>query len=364
MKPKRAALFLPSLEGGGAERHLLSVAKGLVEHGFSVDMVLARAAGPFLPLLPPGVRLIDLQSKKTLASLPGLLEYLKSERPEAMLPSLNAIVTALVAKKFFAKDVRVVANYQSTFSEEMRHAPRAGRAAMTALRLLLPTADAVVVASRGAAEDLTDRVPAVRGRTRVIWNAVDVPPRASVAAVPHPWFENPGPPIVLSVGRLDAGKDHRTLLKAFAEVRRRRPVRLVVLGEGPLRASLESLSRSLGVDGCVDFPGFQPNPYGYMARAQVFAFSSRFEGMPVVLLEALAFGTPVVSTDCPHGPAEILEEGRWGRLVPVGDWRSMAEAVLATLESPPAPGPLIDRARAFSAFSTAGRFAEALFPGF
>ena len=232
-----------------------------------------------------------------------------------------------------------------------------------ALRRLLPAADAVVASSRGAAEDLCACVPGIREKTQTIWNCIDAPKNISRAPVRHPWFQGPGPPIVLSVARLDAGKDHQTLLRAFSEVRKRRPARLVVLGEGPLRASLESLARRLGIDDSVDFPGFRTNPYGYMARAQVFALASTFEGLSLAIIEALASGTPVVSTDCPHGTAEILEGGKWGRLVQVGDWQSMAKAILAVIESPPAPGPLIDRARSFSLDAVAPRWLAALFPG-
>lgn len=363
MKSKRATIFLPSLAGGGAERNMVNVATLLTDRGVFVDMLLVQAVGPLLPLVPDGVRVIDLAASRTVASLPALLAYLKDERPDVLLSTLNASVTALAAKRFFAKDMRVVANYQSTFSEEMTRSPRTQRAMTKALRRLLPAADAVVAASRGAAEDLCACVPGIRDKTQKIWNCIDMPKNVSRAPVRHPWFQGPGPPIVLSVARLDAGKDHQTLLRAFSEVRKRRPARLVVLGEGPLRASLESLARRLGIDDSVDFPGFRTNPYGYMSRAQVFALASTFEGLPLVVIEALASGTPVVSTDCPHGTAEILEDGKWGRLVQVGDWQSMAKAILAVIESPPAPGPLIDRARSFSLDAVAPRWLAALFPG-
>lgn len=363
MKSKRATLFLPSLAGGGAERNMVNVATLLTDRGVFVDMLLVQAVGPLLPLVPDGVRVIDLAASRTVASLPALLAYLKDERPDVLLSTLNASVTALAAKRFFAKDMRVVVNYQSTFSEEMTRSPRTQRAMMRALRRLLPTADAVVAASRGAAEDLCACVPGIREKTQKIWNCIDVPKNIYRAPVRHPWFQGSGPPIVLSVARLDAGKDHQTLLRAFSEVRKQRPARLVVLGEGPLRASLESLARRLGIDDSVDFPGFRTNSYGYMARAQVFALASTFEGLSLAIIEALASGAPVVSTDCPHGPAEILEDGKWGRLVQVGDWRSMAKAILAVIESPPAPGPLIERSRSFSLDAVVPCWLAALFPG-
>lgn len=361
---KRVALFLPSLDGGGGERNMVELSKGLVDRGIVVDMLLARAAGPLLPLVPDGVRVIDLGSRKTVASLPGLLAYVKRQRPGAVLATLNAALVALVAKKFFVKDVRVVAAYQSTFSEETRYGSSAVKVTMKALRRLLPAADAVVTLSHGAAKNLGDCVPAVREKVHVISGCIEGPkPGVASAPLEHPWFRRSGPPVVLSVGRLVAEKGHEMLLKAFAEVRKRREARLVVLGEGPSRASLESLSRRLGLEDSVDFPGFRADPFRYIARAQVLAHASVFEGMTRVLIEALACGTPVVSTDCPHGPAEALENGKWGRLVPVGDWRGMAAALLAVLERPPAPGPLVERSRAFMTEAVAPRFEDVLFPG-
>lgn len=299
-------------------------------------------------------------ARKTVASLPGLLDYLRREQPEVIVASLNAAVVALAAKRFFLPRQRVVAHYSSTFSGERRVGGLQTRLMMRPLRRLLPTADLVIVDSAGAGGDLARAVPKAASKIHVVWppvnaeGAVDDPPA-------HPWFQAPGPPIVVSAGRLVAAKDFATLIRAFGEVRRRTPARLLLLGEGRDRGVLEALVRDLGLVGAVDLPGFVAAPMAYVARAQVFAFASPVEGMGRVIPEALACGTPIVSTDCPHGPSEALGAGKWGRLVPVGDWRAMADAILATLEDPPDPSFLQRRGRAFSQETVGRRWAELLF---
>lgn len=352
--------FLPALDGGGAERSLLTVASWLAEQGIAVDFLLARARGPLLPLVPSRVRIVDLGARKTVASLPGLLDYLRREQPEVIVASLNAAVVALAAKRFFLPRQRVVAHYSSTFSGELRVGRLQTRIMMRPLRRLLPAADLVIVNSAGAGRDLARAAPKVASKVHVVWpavnaeGAVDDPPA-------HPWFQAPGPPIVVSAGRLVTAKNFATVIRAFGEVRRRTPARLLLLGEGPERRVLEALVRDLGLVGAVDLPGFVADPLPYVARAQVFAFASPVEGMGRVIPEALACGTPVVSTDCPHGPSEALGAGRWGRLVPVGDWSAMADAILATLEDPPDPSFLQRRGRAFSPEAMGRRWTALLF---
>jgi glycosyltransferase involved in cell wall biosynthesis len=191
--------------------------------------------------------------------------------------------------------------------------------------------------SEGVAEELAGATGLDRRDIRVIPNPVDLRRIAAAAAEPvteTDWFEPGAPPVVLGVGRLHPQKDFDKLLKAFALVRRDVRARLLVLGDGPARQQLETLARDRGLDDDASFPGFARNPYKYLARAAVFVLPSRFEGLPTVLIEALACGCPVVSTDCPHGPREILEDGRWGRLVPVGDVDAMAAAIGQALAAP------------------------------
>jgi glycosyltransferase involved in cell wall biosynthesis len=203
--------------------------------------------------------------------------------------------------------------------------------------------------SQGAAEDLV-RLGLSSERIKVIYNPVVTPELFEKAnqSVDHPWFEPSSPPVILGVGRLEKQKDFPTLIRSFAQVQQQRPARLMILGEGKERPYLEALVQELGLGENVALPGFVSNPYAYMARAAIFVLSSLFEGLPTVLIEAMAGGTKVVSTNCESGPAEILSNGQYGKLVAVGDIKGLAEAIISTLESPPDSEALRRRASEFS----------------
>jgi len=205
------------------------------------------------------------------------------------------------------------------------------------MRRFYPWADAVIFPSDGAASDFAALTGFSPKRLHAIPNAVVDPElsRLSQEAPEHPWLAGKGPPLILGVGELCARKDFATLVRAFARVQARRPSRLMILGEGRERGNLEGLAQALGVGDKVALPGFVTNPYAYMARARVFVLSSLWEGSPNVVIEAMAVGTPVVCTDCPRGPREILQGGTYGPLVPLGDVEAMAGAVAATLDAPP-----------------------------
>jgi len=332
-----AALFLPSLRGGGAERVMLNLARGFAERGLHVDLVLAKAEGPYLPEVPPAVRIVDLKAPRVLASLPGLVRYLRRERPATMLSTLDhANIVALWAKRLSGSPTRVVVRVASTVSLSSGHASTA-RARLTPrlMRLFYPWADGIVAISQGVAADLSRITGIRRERITVIYNPVVTPELFERAKDPlaHPWFPPGQPPVILGVGRLTKAKDFPTLIRAFALVRRELPARLVILGEGEERPRLEALVKELGLEDDVALPGFVENPYAYMSRAAVFVLSSAWEGLPNVLIQAMACGCPVVSTDCPSGPAEILENGKYGPLVPAGDITALALAITSILSS-------------------------------
>ena len=271
-------------------------------------------------------------------------------RPDVLIAVSNAVIPALIARRLFTPKTRTLARQDSTHTMQLLTGDLKMRMALRLKRYLLPSADAVIAVSSGVAEDLKRNIPGAADLVEVVPNPVvsdELEDRAA-APVDHPWLSDPQVPVILSAGRLVPHKDHPTLLMAFAEVVRSRPARLIILGEGPDREKLTALAREFGIADLADFPGFVHNPYSYMSRASVFALSSVTEGLPTALIEAMACGTPVVSTDCPSGPGEILEDGRWGRLVPVGDWQSLSKAILDTLDSPPAPDLLKSRAQAYS----------------
>ena len=229
-------------------------------------------------------------------------------------------------------------------------------------RWLYPRAEAIVGVSDGVARDVERCFALPAGRVRTIYNPiVDATLAERAAAVcPHPWFTAGDVPVLVTVGRLHPQKDHAGLLEAVRRVREKRPVRLVIFGEGPERDRLEALRRQLGLEQAVDLPGVTDNPYAAMSRAALFVLSSRFEGLPTVLVEALACGCPAVATDCPDGPAEILDRGRYGQLVPVGDAVGLAEAILTALDRPVDRQALRQRADVFSVECSLDGYLDAL----
>jgi glycosyltransferase involved in cell wall biosynthesis len=231
-------------------------------------------------------------------------------------------------------------------------------------------ADGIVAVSDGVADDLARCSGLPREGITTVYNPVITAELAPLArqALAHPWFQPAAPPVILGVGSLAARKDFPTLLRAFARVRAQRGCRLVILGQGStpektaeVKAELMALATSLGVAADVDLPGFVANPFAYMSRAGAFVLSSAYEGLPGVMIQALACGCPVVSTDCPSGPAEILDGGRFGALVPVGDDQAMAQAITATLDDPIAAERLQARGALFSVERAVDRYLELLF---
>ena len=285
----------------------------------------------------------------------AIAEYLDREKPDAVFAQdVGATAVQMMAGHLAVHQARTVAVLHVGISS--------GRGHRRAERVYV-RADAAVGVSAGTAADLARLPGMARERVHVVYNPVvtEEMERKSREPVDHPWIGGTGPPVFLAVGRLDAQKDFPTLLAAFARLLTRRPARLVVLGEGKRRPHLLSLARRLGVDEHVDFPGFVDNPYAFMARAFLFVLSSRREGLPTVLIEAMACGCPVVSTDCPHGPREILEDGKHGPLVPVGDAEALAAAMARTLDAPPRPEALRERASFFNVARAIDRYEELLF---
>jgi glycosyltransferase involved in cell wall biosynthesis len=357
------AFFLPSLVGGGAERMIVNLARGIADRGFVVHLVLARAEGPYLADVPPSVRIVDLRVSRVLASFLPLVRYLRRARPAVLLSALgHANVVAVWARVVAGVPTRVVMSAHNTLSQAAAR-PLSARARLVPLLLRVSQrrAHAVVAVSRGVAEDFARTTRTPLARISVVPNPVVTPELHARARKPvtHRWLAPGEPPVLLGVGRLTWEKDFSTLIRAFALVRQRRPARLLILGEGPDRAALELLVRELGVSDDVELPGFEANPYGYMRRAAAFVLSSASEGLPTVLIEALASGTSVVSTDCRNGPREILDGGRLGRLVPVGDVETLAAAILDALERP-ATGASSDAWRPFSLEVAVDRYLDVL----
>jgi glycosyltransferase involved in cell wall biosynthesis len=358
--PRHIALFLPSLHGGGAERVMVILANGFAARGHRVDLVLTRAEGPYLAEVAEGVRVVDLDKGRMLASLLPLVRYLRRERPDAMLSALgHANIIAVLARRLAGVGTRLVVSEHTV----PRQLAGAGRWLVRQMvRVAYPRADAIVAVSNGIELEMARvfRLPAQRLRT--IYNPLDIDriQQLMLAPIDHPWLTDGSTPVVLAAGRLTAAKDYPTLLSAIALLRRKRAARLIILGHGEEEAALRSLTASLGIGDDVAFMGFQPNPFAWMHRTDLFVLSSAWEGLPGALLEAIACGANIVSTDCRAGPAEILENGHWGRLVPVGEPEALAEAIDAAL-SEPHPVNVAQRAEVFRTSRALHAYEQALF---
>ncbi|WP_048894905.1 glycosyltransferase [Limnospira indica] len=330
------ALFLGYIGGGGAERVMLNLGRGLIAEGLKVDLVLGKAWGPHLEKVPPEIRIVDLGASGVWATILALRNYLQESQPKSLLSALHyANEIAVWAKRLGGVSTRVVVSEHNTFSEAIQHTTKLRKILLPLfVRYFYPWADGIVAVSQGAAENLAKSTGLNSDRIQYIYNPVITPEllQKSRETLDHPWFQPGEPPVILGVGKLEAQKDFPTLIKAFAKVRQVRQVRLGILGWGPDGDRLKNLIQDHGLGDDAALLGYADNPYPYMANAAVFVLSSRWEGLPTVLIEAMAVGTPVISTNCKSGAAEILAEGRYGSLVPVGDATAMAEAILATIE--------------------------------
>ncbi len=351
---QRISFFLPTLAGGGAERAMLHLAEGFVDRGFEVDLVLAEASGEYLDQVSSKIRIVDFKSTppvivtKTLA----LKRYLQQERPNVLFSALDIFSSALWARWQTDAPTKIVMCVQTYLSEQFGNHQRntIGRLRPKMVRWLYPKSDAIVAASLGTAKDVAEITGLPLDRISVVYNPVVTPEMQARIhdSIDHSWFAPDQPPVLLGVGRLVSQKDFFTLIRAFAEVRAVRPARLMILGEGEQRSQLEQLIHELRLDADVALPGFVENPYAYMAHAAIFVLSSRYEGFGNVVAEALATGTAVVSTDCPSGPAEILDYGKYGKLVPTENPSALATAILETLDTSTDSDALRDRSLEFT----------------
>jgi glycosyltransferase involved in cell wall biosynthesis len=384
------AFYLHNLEGGGVQKMTLNLVRSLIERGYKVDLVLCKMKGPLCYQIPDGVKVVVLKRtfrwlarlyalaadpagikdllrpillcskpSTTLHYLPDLVRYLRRERPVVLftaLPYLNLV--AIWARRLAAVPSRVVISERNRLSKRIESSQKARWKHLPPLiHRTYHSAAAIVAVSEGVAEDLALYAGISRTRITTIYNPVVTLELLDKARAPlnHPWFEPGMPPVVLGMGRLTRQKDFPTLIRAFVRVRRKRPGRLMILGqaivpskEAQSRQGLTALAAELGVLEDLALPGFVENPFSYFTRAAVFALSSAWEGFGNVLAEALACGCPVVSTDCPSGPAEILDYGAYGALVPVGNDEALAQAIIATLNCQPDPAFLRARGAMFS----------------
>lgn len=358
------AIVMHDLRGGGAERACLRLARGMVASGRQVELILVRGEGAYASEIPAGVKVTILDRPRVSRTIGALAAHFRRSRPKAVLSALTHTNLATIAAAHLSGAApRIVVSERNQMSAKARDARSAWqRAIYRVAPLAYRMVDRVVAVSGGVAEDLSRFARLPDAKLHVIHNPVFDPDIEQMALAPaaHPWFEPSGPPIILAAGRLHRQKGFDTLLRAFAIARAEMDCRLVILGEGGERAALGEQAQHCGLGYDIDMPGFCENPFPLMARAGVFVLSSRWEGFPNALVEAMACGAPVVATDCPSGPREILEDGRLAPLVPVDDAEALARAMLETLARRPDTSASRARAQGFSIAAATAQYLQAL----
>ncbi len=397
---RRIALLLTDLNGGGVQKMTVSLAGALAARGHEAVIVLYSARGVLNSQLPPDVALHHLKAASRIATrltpiradplalprltlpvllarkpppglkyLPSLARFLDRYRPDALISAApNCNLAAVWANRLAGGRTKILISERTAPSKMLTKSGSWRTRFLPALmHRTYQQADVIVAVSRALGDDLAAVTRIPRERIVTIYNPVVGANLAELAREPvdHPWFAPGAPPVVLSAGRLSPQKDFPTLIRAFASLRAGREARLVILGGATADGKTElrqqdlvSLAEGLGVASDLCLLGFMPNPYAYMARSQVFVLSSAWEGFGNVLVEALACGCPVVSTDCPYGPSEILAGGRFGRLVPVGDATAMAEAMAEAMEGPTDRALLRRRSEDFTVDELRGRLSR------
>jgi len=390
-KPPRIAFAIPSLASGGAGRVVLAIARGLADRSHQIDIVLFRTSIHHPEEVPDKARLfvVDDAPDRITKSRPGyvalreriavvesrskrfgwlhlaralkwhplvlptriqyrqacqMANYIDKQKPDIVFTTLTrSVLSALFARSLLDNPPPVVPIIQGVIEKHRKHK-------QIRYRALFPGAAHVVAVSNGVADSIAEGIGAPRSAITTIYNPVVSPELDALKsqAPDHPWFTDNGPPVILGCGRLIELKGFMVLIKAFARLVERQQYRLIILGKGPQQKELEDLIARLNLQGKVSLPGHTDNPFAFMSRAALFVLSSRTEGLPTALIEALTCGCPCVSTDCPSGPAEILQDGQIGPLVPVGDHAALAAAMARTLDNSPDKRKLLERASFFS----------------
>lgn len=336
--PNRIAIYLHTLFNGGIERVMFNLIQGFLDRGITVDLVLDFLVySPFEGLFPDRARLVKLDANNFAKRITRLSDYLRVNSPDVLLSATHfSNEVACVAKIVSRSKTRIVLSEHTNLSSDIADSRRWIRRVLLpwTTRNIYPLADGVVAVSNGVADDMCHVSGLPRTKVQTIYNPIDRGHLLKMAQEPldSSWFGPGQPPVILGIGRLETQKNFSNLLHAFQSVRQGREAKLVILGEGSQRERLTATIAELGLKESVSLPGFVANPVTYIAKSAVFAMSSAWEGMPVSLIEALMLGTPVVSTDCPSGPAEILDGGRYGRLVPPNDSSALASAIDAALD--------------------------------
>lgn len=314
---------------------MLYIARGLDRERFRVTLALGRRRGPYLPMIPQHVEVLELGAGSGRAAIMPVARLLRERRHDLCFSMVQMNPAAIVARAIAQSSIPVAISARNHYSQSLRAEARFATAKTLAVRALYPRADRVLCVSGGVRDDLIARFGVQRERTEVIHNPIEIDRVRKLAREDpkHPWLAaDARVPTVVAVGKFMAAKGYPDLLRAFRLVRNQTAARLIVLGEGPMHGDIEAEVTRLRLETDVALLGFRDNPYAYISRATVMMHAAHWEGFPNVLVEAMACGTPVVTTDCPSGPAEIFSDGADGFLVPVGDIDALAERALILIE--------------------------------
>jgi glycosyltransferase involved in cell wall biosynthesis len=364
MSAERLALFLPTMDDGGAERVMLHLADSFARRGHPVDLVVGIPGGPLDSQVPRSARLVDLGARRTVGALPSLARYLQREQPFALLSTLeHANLLSVWARQITRSRTRVFLREARVLQPEIGEAGLRLRVLHGLMRVFYRAADGVIAVSQSVARSLSDGIGLPPERIRTIYNPIlnSALPEKAAAPLDHPWFAPGAPPVILAVGRLSPEKDYPTLLRAFARVRAKRDARLAILGEGPERGKIQELIRELALTSNALLLGYDHNPFRYMQRATIFALTSKIEGLPGAMIQAMACGCRVIATASQGGVLEILDGNPLARCAAVGDVARLAEGMIALYDgakiNPARPVYSLER---FTEERTVGEYLDAL----
>lgn len=352
----KIAIYVSSLKGGGAERVMLNLSEGLQAQNHSVDLLLARHEGVYLKQIPNHLSVIPLKHKSRLSGfftalrhshlgfkllsslklphfltlLPAIKTYIEKNKPDAIICALhNCNLSAVLAKSCTKSNVCIIVSEHIALSSFIQSVPERETKLLPFIKLLYPYANGIVTVSDGVKNDLSNITGIAKEKITLIYNPVITPGIHEKMSEPvaHPWLQSNEFYTLLAAGRLTKQKNYITLINAVELIKDQIPLKLIILGEGTEREKLTNIISEKGLSETIDLHGFEDNPFAYMAHADLFVLSSALEGFSMVLLEALACGCETISTDCPYGPSEVLQNGKYGTLVPIKNPPELAKAI-------------------------------------
>ena len=355
-------MVIRAFEGGGAQRDMILLCNALLARGIGIAVLALRMDGPLRALLDPAISVTPVAGRQLRYAIPGLRRLIRDLKPNLVISSeANLNLCTLIAVRTLPRRRRpklILREVGSPSIAQYRDPYLQNRIAYRILRRVYRYADRIIALTEGARRDLVRNFAVPEGIIAMMLTNAVVPPATADRIAQWDGETGRESDLVVCVGRLSPEKDEATLIRAMGLLPAGRSWRLALVGDGAERGNLEALARSRGLSDRILFTGQVDDPFAWMRRARLAVCTSVYEGLCNAIIEALACGTPVVSTNCPYGPAEILQGGRYGTLTPVGDAGAMAVAIEAALSAVPDRGALMARGQNYTATRAAERFLE------